>query len=53
MKIDITITKVKHGYFDYTTIYKGLIISKLYDTNNKRVNKRDFRKYVAEYTKQH
>ena len=50
MKIDIRITRVKHGYFEYTTTYKGLIVTKLYDTNNKRVNKKDFRRYVNEYT---
>jgi hypothetical protein len=48
--MDINITKVKHGYFEYSTIYKGLFVRKLYDTNNKRINKRDFKEYAILYT---
>lgn len=50
MNIDIFITKVRFGYWEYSTIYKGLFVSKLYDTNNKRINKKDFRQYVQMYT---
>lgn len=46
MKLDINITKVKYGYFEYSTIYKNICVRKLYDTNNKRKNKQDFREYV-------
>lgn len=46
--IDITITRVKHGYFEYTTIYRGLYVRKLYDTNDKRTNKEDFIKHVTQ-----
>ena len=50
MSIDITITRVKYGYFEYSTIYKGLYVRKLYDTNNKQINKKDFKQYVFTYT---
>ena len=50
MVLDINITKVRFGYWEYSTIHKGLCVRKLYDTNNKRVNKKDFRRYVNEYT---
>jgi len=48
--MDININKVKYGYFEYSTIHKNLYVYKLYDTNNKRVNKKDFREYVNLYT---
>mgnify|MGYP003626315156 CR=1 FL=1 len=48
--MDITITKVKHGYTEYLTIYKGYLCRKLYDTNNKSRNKKDFLNYCKLYT---
>ena len=48
--MDISITKVKHGFFEYSTIYKNICVRKLYDTNNKRINKKDFVDYAKMYT---
>lgn len=48
--MEIFITKVKHGYFEYSTIYKNLCVRHLYDTNNKRKNKKHFKQYVKTYT---
>lgn len=48
--MDINITKVKYGYFEYSTIYKGLCVRKIYDTNNKKINKKDFKEYAILYT---
>ena len=48
--MEITITKVKYGYIEYSTIYKGYLCRKLYDTNNKRINKKDFLNYCLIYT---
>jgi len=50
-KIIIDIYKVKYGYWEYSTIYKNLCVRHLYDTNNKRVNKKHFREYVKLYTR--
>ena len=50
MNLDINIIKVKYGYFEYSAIYKNLCIRKLYDTNNKRKNKKDFKEYVRMQT---
>ena len=48
--MDITINKVRFGYWEYSTIYKNLCVRKLYDTNNVRANKKDFREYTKLYT---
>lgn len=39
----ITITKVKHGYLEYSAIYKGQLYRMLYDT---KVPKKTFKEYV-------
>ena len=49
--MDIFITKVNHGYFEYSTIYKNLCVRHLYDTNNKARNKKHFIEYVKLYTR--
>ena len=48
--MDITTTKVKYGYTEYCTIYKGRLCRKLYNTNNKSRNKKDFLNYCKLYT---
>jgi len=49
-KIIIDIYKVKYGYWEYSTIYKNFCVRHLYDTNNKRINKKHFIEYVKLYT---
>jgi hypothetical protein len=48
--MDISINKVRFGYWEYSAIYKNLCVRKLYDTNNVRINKKDFREYAKIYT---
>ena len=48
--MDINIEKVRFGFWEYSTIYKGLFVRHLYDTNNKRINKKKFIEYVKLYT---
>ena len=45
LKIDISIENLKNGYFEYSTIYKGFLIRKLYDRKTKE-NKNDFLNFV-------
>ena len=45
--LEITIERLRNGYFLYTTIHKGLYIKKLYD-QLKDSNKIDFKDYVLE-----
>ena len=45
IKIDISIENLKNGWFEYSTIYKGYLIRKLYDTKKKE-NKNDFLNFV-------
>jgi len=54
--MDISIIKVRFGYWEYSTIYKNLktkkysFVYKLYETNNVRTNKKNFKEYVQLYT---
>lgn len=42
---DINIENLKNGWFEYSTIYRGYLIRKLYDTKRKS-NINDFKLYV-------
>jgi len=45
LDIDINIQNLKNGWFEYSTIYKGMLIRKLYDTKRKS-NLNNFILYV-------
>lgn len=44
-KLLISIENLKNGWFEYSTLYKGYLIRKLYDTKTKE-NEKDFVNYV-------
>ena len=44
-KLLISIENLKNGWFEYSTLYKGYLIRKLYDTKTKE-NEKDFANYV-------
>ncbi len=44
-KLNISIENLKNGWFEYSTIDKGYLIRKLYDTKTKE-NKKDFANYI-------
>ena len=48
--MNISVTNLRNGYFEYSTIYKGRFCYKLYDTDNKRKNKKDFENFCFIYT---
>ena len=49
INFEINIQNLKNGWFQYSTIYRGFLITKLYDTKRKS-NINDFKLY-AEYHK--